>query len=233
MGSQLRVYRRRIRSVNSTKKITKAMELIAASRIVKAQPGGAGEDFWIRWFLTPRVGRKAAEMRTTGRVTLAYQHDSGNAYVALSGAAELTDDRAEVDCRFRGSAYDDPQGITAGCILLPKRFFKKRRVRTLVYEFIATSKSLPQRYWERPKEMRYFDDSVYGARNEDRSWVVNAMMIGRLGDNLVSRIAVGVIHEHAWGSAASCCAPKLVKLGTQGSWGSKHGAEMQLTWEVL
>src|ERR1700742_1165676 len=37
MGAQLRVYRRRIRTVNSTKKITKAMELIAASRIVKAQ----------------------------------------------------------------------------------------------------------------------------------------------------------------------------------------------------
>ena len=37
MGAQLRVYRRRIRSVQSTKKITKAMELIAASRIVKAQ----------------------------------------------------------------------------------------------------------------------------------------------------------------------------------------------------
>ena len=37
MGAQLRVYRRRIKSVQSTKKITKAMELIAASRIVKAQ----------------------------------------------------------------------------------------------------------------------------------------------------------------------------------------------------
>ena len=37
MGAQLRVYRRRIRSVQATKKITKAMELIAASRIVKAQ----------------------------------------------------------------------------------------------------------------------------------------------------------------------------------------------------
>jgi hypothetical protein len=99
-------------------------------------------------------------------------------------------------------AIKDPQGITAGCILLPRRFFKRRRVRTLVCEFIAISKSLPQRYWERPKEMRYFDDNVYGARNEDRSWVVNAMMIDRLGDNLVSRVAVGVIHEQAWGSAA-------------------------------
>jgi F-type H+-transporting ATPase subunit gamma len=37
MAGQLRVYRRRIRSVQSTKKITRAMELIAASRIAKAQ----------------------------------------------------------------------------------------------------------------------------------------------------------------------------------------------------
>jgi F-type H+-transporting ATPase subunit gamma len=37
MGSQLRVYRRQIKSTQSTQKITKAMELIAASRIVKAQ----------------------------------------------------------------------------------------------------------------------------------------------------------------------------------------------------
>jgi F-type H+-transporting ATPase subunit gamma len=37
VGAQLRVYKRRIRSVKSTKKITRAMELIAASRIAKAQ----------------------------------------------------------------------------------------------------------------------------------------------------------------------------------------------------
>ncbi|MEZ7007288.1 F0F1 ATP synthase subunit gamma [Streptomyces sp. AD55] len=36
MGAQLRVYKRRIRSVTATKKITKAMEMIAASRVVKA-----------------------------------------------------------------------------------------------------------------------------------------------------------------------------------------------------
>jgi F-type H+-transporting ATPase subunit gamma len=35
-GGQERVLRRRIKSVQSTKKITRAMELIAASRIVKA-----------------------------------------------------------------------------------------------------------------------------------------------------------------------------------------------------
>jgi F-type H+-transporting ATPase subunit gamma len=37
MPATLRVYRRRIRSVQSTKKITRAMELIAASRISRAQ----------------------------------------------------------------------------------------------------------------------------------------------------------------------------------------------------
>jgi F-type H+-transporting ATPase subunit gamma len=37
VGAQQRVFRQRISAVRSTKKITKAMELIAASRIVKAQ----------------------------------------------------------------------------------------------------------------------------------------------------------------------------------------------------
>ena len=37
MGAKLRVVRRRIRSVQSTMKITRAMELIAASRILRAQ----------------------------------------------------------------------------------------------------------------------------------------------------------------------------------------------------
>jgi len=37
MGAQVRVYRRRIRSVRATAKITRAFELIAASRMIKAQ----------------------------------------------------------------------------------------------------------------------------------------------------------------------------------------------------
>jgi F-type H+-transporting ATPase subunit gamma len=37
MGAQIRVYKRRIKTITATKKITKAMEMIAASRIVKAQ----------------------------------------------------------------------------------------------------------------------------------------------------------------------------------------------------
>src|SRR6266404_1541870 len=79
----------------------------ANARPVKAQPSGAADDFWTRWFLTPRIGRKSVEIHEAERVTLAYQHDSGNAYVALAGRAELIDDRGEVDRRFRGSVYDD------------------------------------------------------------------------------------------------------------------------------
>lgn len=37
MGAQLRVYRQKIRTAQTTKKITRAMELISASRIAKAQ----------------------------------------------------------------------------------------------------------------------------------------------------------------------------------------------------
>ncbi len=37
MGAQLREYRQRIRAAQTTKKITRAMELISASRIQKAQ----------------------------------------------------------------------------------------------------------------------------------------------------------------------------------------------------
>jgi general stress protein 26 len=87
------------------------------ARVVKAQAGDDNEDFWTRWFLTPRSGRKSAEIREAGRVTLAYQHDSGHAYVALAGKAELIDDRDAVDRRFRGSIYDDQEGKVAASLI--------------------------------------------------------------------------------------------------------------------
>src|SRR3984893_14302981 len=97
--------------------VTAAEDGGAHAPVVKAQPSAAGEDLWTRWFLTPRIGRKAAEIRRAGRLTLAYQHDSGNAYVALAGPAELIDDRAAVESRFRGSAYDDPEGVVAASLI--------------------------------------------------------------------------------------------------------------------
>ena len=100
--------------------VTQAGDGGANARVVKTQPGAEGEDFWTRWFLTPRIGRKAAEIRRAGRVTLAYQHDSGTAYVALAGHAELIDDRKAVESRFRGSTYDDPEGVVAASLIAVK-----------------------------------------------------------------------------------------------------------------
>src|SRR3954465_11877443 len=48
MGAQLRVYRQKIRSAQTTKKITRAMELISASRIQKAQARGAASSPYAR-----------------------------------------------------------------------------------------------------------------------------------------------------------------------------------------
>ena len=73
----------------------------AHARAVKDQKDGTVADPWTRWFLARRQSRKVAELRRAGRATLAYQHASGEAYVALAGRAELIDDRAAVESRFR------------------------------------------------------------------------------------------------------------------------------------
>jgi F-type H+-transporting ATPase subunit gamma len=101
-GGQERVLRRRIKSVQSTKKITRAMELIAASRIVKAQQrviaarpyseqitevirnlagAGAGRD---QALLTPRP-----EVRTVGFI--AVTADRGLAGGYNSGVIRATE----------------------------------------------------------------------------------------------------------------------------------------------
>jgi general stress protein 26 len=66
------------------------------ARAVNSSPGTPADDAWTRRFLVRRGSRKVAEMRAAPRVTLAYQHASGDAYVALSGRATLVEDRAEM-----------------------------------------------------------------------------------------------------------------------------------------
>src|ERR671928_268892 len=63
MGAKLRVVRRRIRSVQSTMKITRAMELIATSRIMRAQQ-------------RVEQGRPYAELRTQAMEDVARQTGS-------------------------------------------------------------------------------------------------------------------------------------------------------------
>jgi general stress protein 26 len=68
----------------------------ANARAVRSCANAPGDDAWTRRFLVRRGSRKVAEMRAAPRVTLAYQHDSGDAYVALGGCAVLVEDTAEM-----------------------------------------------------------------------------------------------------------------------------------------
>lgn len=81
MGAQLRVYRRRIRSVQSTKKITRAMELIAASRIVKAQQRVTAAQPYARQIT--RVISALASQSTIDHPLLQEQAEAGRAAVLV------------------------------------------------------------------------------------------------------------------------------------------------------
>jgi general stress protein 26 len=63
---------------------------------VRIYPGAPGSDDWTRRFICRRGSRKVSEMRQDPRVTLAFQADTGNAYVALGGLADLIDDWSEM-----------------------------------------------------------------------------------------------------------------------------------------
>jgi general stress protein 26 len=92
--------------------VTAARDGGAHARAVKAFPNEEREDVWTRWFLTSRIGRKATEIRESGRVTLAYQHQSGDAYVALAGPAQIIDEAHAVESRLQ--AVYDPEGALTG-----------------------------------------------------------------------------------------------------------------------
>ena len=83
MGAQLRVYRRRMRSVKATKKITKAMELISASRIVKAQQRVAASTPYANE-LTRAVSAVATYSSTNHPLTTASENPKRAAVLIIS-----------------------------------------------------------------------------------------------------------------------------------------------------
>jgi general stress protein 26 len=87
----------------------------ANARVVKAFPNADGEAWWIRWFLTRSAARKTAEIRKAGRVTLAFQHASGEAYVTLRGPVALIEERSAVESRLQ--RVDDPGSALAGQLI--------------------------------------------------------------------------------------------------------------------
>ena len=83
MGAQLRIYRRRMRSVKATKKITKAMELISASRIVKAQQRVAASTPYANE-LTRAVSAVASYSSTVHPLTTADENPKRAAILIIS-----------------------------------------------------------------------------------------------------------------------------------------------------
>ena len=83
MGAQLRIYRRRVRSVKATKKITKAMELISASRIVKAQQRVAASTPYANE-LTRAVSAVATYSSTNHPLTTASENPKRAAVLIIS-----------------------------------------------------------------------------------------------------------------------------------------------------
>jgi F-type H+-transporting ATPase subunit gamma len=84
-GGQERILRRRIKSVQSTKKITKAMELIAASRIVRAQQRVAAARPYSEQ-ITAVIGNLAAAGAGGSSPLLEQRDDAGTiAFVVVSG----------------------------------------------------------------------------------------------------------------------------------------------------
>jgi len=66
------------------------------ARAVRVSGGAPGADEWTRRFLVRRGSRKVSEMRDAPLVTLAFQHPSGERYVALGGRSSLIEDRIEM-----------------------------------------------------------------------------------------------------------------------------------------
>jgi general stress protein 26 len=96
IGRWLAAARETVASISHCWLATRGLGGGANARTVRISPGASGGDEWTRRFLCRRGSRKVAEMRNDPGVTLAYQSDTGNAYVALVGRACLVDDLTEM-----------------------------------------------------------------------------------------------------------------------------------------
>jgi general stress protein 26 len=75
---------------------TRSLEGGTNARAVSSSAGPPGSDEWTRRCLVRRSSRKVVEMRAAPLVTLAFQHPSGDRYIALGGRATIIEDVAEM-----------------------------------------------------------------------------------------------------------------------------------------
>jgi F-type H+-transporting ATPase subunit gamma len=105
MGAQLRVYRQKIKSAKTTKKITRAMELISASRIAKAQQRVAASSPYTR-----AVTRAVSAVATYSNVDHPLITDSGNH--RRTAVAIFTSDRGLAGA-FSSSVLKEAEALSA------------------------------------------------------------------------------------------------------------------------
>ena len=75
---------------------TRSLEGGTNARAVSTSAGRPGSDEWTRRILVRGSSRKVAEIRAAPFVTLAFQHTSGDRYIALIGRATIIEDVAEM-----------------------------------------------------------------------------------------------------------------------------------------
>src|SRR5229473_3682064 len=73
----------------------------ANARVVQPFLSRLDHDGWVVHFLTSGSSRKAAEIASSGRITLGYQYDPEQACVTLVGAARIIDDRGHLRDKWR------------------------------------------------------------------------------------------------------------------------------------
>ncbi|HEY6621833.1 MAG TPA: pyridoxamine 5'-phosphate oxidase family protein [Steroidobacteraceae bacterium] len=73
----------------------------ASARVVQPFFSQLEENDWVVRFLTSGNSRKAAEIASSGRISLGYQYDPEQAYVTLVGEASVIDDRSYLKEQWR------------------------------------------------------------------------------------------------------------------------------------
>ena len=73
----------------------------ANARVVQPFFSLLDEDGWVVLFVTSGSSRKAAEIASSGRISLGYQYDAEQACVTLVGAARIIDDRSYLRDKWR------------------------------------------------------------------------------------------------------------------------------------
>jgi general stress protein 26 len=127
---------------------TRSLEGGVNVRAVRVNAGAPGCDEWTRRMLVRRGSRKIPEIRAAPLITLAFQHASGDRYVALGGRASLLEDNAQMRSLW-SSAMDPhfPDGFAeANMIVLQVEIDSiELHVRGITAEPFGTGRTLLQR----------------------------------------------------------------------------------------